>query len=68
LRVIADQTKGQFTAIFSPASFDAALDRLADRLAIEMMVQYVVPPGPRAGDVRVGVRIPGARVIGLGVK
>lgn len=68
LRVIADQTKGQFTAIFSPASFDAALDRLADRLAIEMMVQYVVPPGPRTGDVRVGVRIPGARVIGLGVK
>jgi len=68
LRVIADQTKGQFTAIFSPASFDAALDRLADRLAIEMMVQYMVPPGPRAGDVRVGVRIPGSRVIGLGVK
>jgi len=68
LRVIADQTKGQFTAIFSPTSFDAALDRLADRLAIEMMVQYMVPPGPRAGDVRVGVRIPGSRVIGLGVK
>src|SRR5205085_11694434 len=68
LRVIADQTKGQFTAIFSPASFDAALDRLADRLAIEMMVQYMVPPGPKAGDVRVGVRIPGSRVIGLGVK
>ena len=37
-------------------------------LAIEMMVQYMVPPGPRAGDVRVGVRIPGSRVIGLGVK
>ena len=68
LRVIADQTKGQFTAIFSPASLDAALDRLADRLAIEMMVQYLVPAGPRTGDVRVGVRIPGARVIGLGVK
>ena len=68
LRVIADQTKGQFTAIFSPASFDAALDRLADRLAIEMMVQYLVPSGPKAGDVRVGVRIPGSRVIGLGVK
>ena len=66
--MIADQTKGQFTAIFSPASFDAALDRLADRLAIEMMVQYMVPPGPKAGDVRVGVRIPGSRVIGLGVK
>jgi len=68
LRVIADQTKGQFTAIFSSASYDVALGRLAERLAVEMMVQYVVPPGPKAGDVRVGVRRPGARVIGLGVK
>jgi hypothetical protein len=46
----------------------AALDRLADRLAIEMMVQYLVPPGPREGDAKVGVRIPGARVVGLGVR
>lgn len=68
LRVIADQSHGQFTAIFSMVSFTAALDRLADRLAIEMMVQYLAPPGPRTGDVRVGVRMPGARVIGLGVK
>lgn len=68
LRLIADQTRGQFTAIFSSASYDAALDRLADRLAIEMMVQYLVPAGPGGGDVRVGVRLPGARVVGLGVK
>jgi len=68
LRVIADQTKGQFTPIFSEASFGAALDRLADRLAVEMMIQYVVPPGPHAGDVRIGVRMPGSRVVGLGVK
>jgi hypothetical protein len=68
LRVVASQTRGQFTPIFSTASYDIALDRLADRLAIEMMVQYIVPPGPRAGDVQVGVRKPGARVIGLGVR
>lgn len=68
LRLLADQTRGQFTPIFSPASYEAALDRLADRLAIEMMVQYLAPPGPRTGDVRVGVRKPGARVVGLGVK
>lgn len=68
LHVIADQTRGQFTPIFTAASFPAALDRLADRLAVEMMVQYEVPDGPKAGDVRVGVRIPGARVVGLGVK
>lgn len=68
LHVVADQSRGQFTAIFSLASYGAALDRLADRLAIEMMVQYLAPAGPRVGDVRVGVRMPGARVIGLGVK
>ena len=68
LRLIADQTHGQFTAIFSTVSYNAALDRLADRLAIEMMVQYMVPPGPKAGDVQVGVRLPGARVVGLGVR
>lgn len=68
LRVVADQTRGQFTAIYSSASYEAALDRLADRLAIELMVQYLAPEGARTGDVRVGVRRPGARVVGLGVK
>lgn len=68
LRLLADETRGQFTAIFSSASYDAALDRLADRLAIELMVQYLVPAGPSGGDVRVGVRVPGARVVGLGAR
>ncbi len=68
LHLLTDQTRGQFTGIFAAASFDAALDRLADRLSFEMMVQYLAPPGPKAGDVRVGVRKPGARVVGLGVK
>ncbi len=68
LRLITEQTHGQFTAIFSTVSYNAALDRLADRLAIEMMVQYLVPPGPKVGDVQVGVRLPGARVVGLGVR
>ncbi len=68
LRVVADQTRGQFTTIYSAASYGAALDRLADRLAIELMVQYLAPDGERTGDVQVGVRRPGARVVGLGVK
>lgn len=68
LRVVADQSRGQFTTIYSSASFPAALDRLADRLAIELMVQYLVPEGPRSGDVKVGVRLPGARAVGMGVK
>src|SRR5438034_961578 len=65
---LSDQTHGQFTAIFSPASYQIALDRLADRLAAEMMVEYIVPPRSAATDIQVGVRIPGARARGLGVR
>ncbi len=67
LRVLADQSQGQHTAIFSAASYNVALDRLADRLAAEMMVEFVVPGGSKPGDVRIGVRRPGTRVVGLGV-
>jgi hypothetical protein len=68
LRVLADQTHGQYTTIFSSASYGTALDRLADKLSAELMIQYLVPPGEQGGDVRVGVRRPGSRVVGLGVK
>jgi len=68
LRVLSDQTRGQYTTIFSSASFGAALDRLADKLSAELMVQYLVPAGEAGGDVRVGVKRPGSRVVGLGVK
>ena len=69
LRALADETHGQFTTIYLSASYQIALDRLADRLAPQLMVEYVVPAGSSSGnDVQLGVRIPGARVIGLGVK
>jgi hypothetical protein len=67
IRSLAEQTHGEFTSIYSSASYQAALDRLADRLTAEMMVEYLVPPGSKPSDVKVGVRIPGARVRGLGV-
>jgi hypothetical protein len=68
LRDLADQTRGQFTTVFSAPSYAVALNNLADRLASEMMVEYLVPPGPlSAGEVQVGVRVPGAQVRGLGV-
>jgi hypothetical protein len=68
LHVLADQTRGQFITIYSPASYRIALDRLADRLAPELMIEYLVPVGSSNGqDVQLGVRIPGARVNGLGV-
>lgn len=68
LREVANLTHGQYITIYSPASYPIALDRLADRLSSEMMVQFLVPSQPsEAGEVRVGVKIPGARVTGLGV-
>jgi hypothetical protein len=69
LHDLADQTRGEYTPVFSAASYGFALDRLADRMAAEMMIEYIVPDrSPVKGDVRVGVRIPGARVRGLGVR
>ena len=67
LRRVSRQTLGEYAAIYSAASYQAALDRLAERLSSEMMIQYLVPPGSQAADVRIGVRVPGARVRGLGV-
>jgi hypothetical protein len=68
LRDLADQTRGYFTTVFSAPSYAVALNNLADRLSSEMMVEYLVPPGPLApGEVQVGVKVPGAHVRGLGV-
>ena len=68
LREVSRLTRGQYTTIYTTASYAIALDRLADRLATELMIQYLLPPGaPAGGEVRAGVKIPGARVTGLGV-
>jgi hypothetical protein len=68
LRQVSNLAHGQYTTIYSLASYGIALDRLADRLSSEVMIEYLVPPGSGGrGEVRVGVKIPGARVTGLGV-
>jgi hypothetical protein len=67
LRALAEQSRGEFTVIYSAASYQAALDRLADRLAGEMLIEYLVPVGSKPNDVKVGVRLIGAKVRGLGV-
>jgi hypothetical protein len=67
LRQLAEQTRGQYVTIYTPTSFPIALDSLADRLATEVMIDYLVPPDTEPRDVRIGIRIPGAKVRGLGV-
>jgi hypothetical protein len=67
LRGLAGQTHGDFTPIYAAASYQPAIDRLATRLTTELLIEYIVPVGSRANDVKIGVRLPGARVRGLGV-
>ncbi len=67
LRALAEQSRGEFTVIYSASSYRAALDRLADRLTTEMMIEYLVPVGSKPNDVKVGIRVAGARIRGLGV-
>jgi hypothetical protein len=67
IRALAQQTHGEFTTVYSAASYQAALDRLADRMNAEMMIEYLVPVGSKPVDVKVGIRVIGARVRGLGV-
>lgn len=67
LRALAEQTRGGFTPIYSAASYQAALDRLAERLTSELLIEYLVPVGSKASDVKIGIRVPGAKVRGLGV-
>jgi hypothetical protein len=67
LRALAQQSRGEYTTIYSAASYQAALDRLADRMSAELMIEYLVPVGSKPNDVKVGIRLIGARVRGLGV-
>jgi len=67
IRAIAEQSRGEFVAIYSPASFLSALETLAGRLASELLIEYIVPVGSKPNDVKLGVHLVGARVRGLGV-
>jgi hypothetical protein len=67
LRDLVDQTRGEYLTIYSPVSYQPALDRIADRLTTELVIEYLVPVGSHASDPKIGIRIPGARVRGLGV-
>jgi hypothetical protein len=67
IRALAEQSRGEFTVIYSAASFQSALDTMADRLSSELMIEYIVPVGSKPNDVKLGVRLVGAHVRGLGV-
>jgi hypothetical protein len=67
IRALAEQSRGEYTPIYSGASYHSALDRLADRLTAEMLIECLVPVGSKPNDVKLGIRLVGAHVRGLGV-
>jgi hypothetical protein len=67
LRALSQQTHGDFTAVYAAPSYTPAIERLVTRMTTELMVEYIVPVGSKASDPKIGVKIPGARVRGLGV-
>src|SRR5262249_13111884 len=54
IRALAEQSRGEYTTIYSAASFQSALDGLADRLSSELMIEYIVPVGSKPNDVKLG--------------
>jgi hypothetical protein len=68
LHALAEQSRGQFITIYTAASFEAALGQLAARMTSELMIEYLVPNQSKATEVKLGVRVAGARVRGLGVR
>jgi hypothetical protein len=68
LRNMANRSGGRHLRIYSAASFQIAMDQIADRLGTEMLIEYFIPAAAGSDqDIRVGVKVPGARVRGLGV-
>jgi hypothetical protein len=68
LVALVDETRGQLTTIYTPESYQLALDRVANQLAGELILEYIVPAGgSRESDVRLGVRIPGAKISSWGL-
>jgi hypothetical protein len=67
LVALVDETRGQLTTINSRDLYQAAMNRIANLLASELMVEYLVPAGSASGnDVRIGVRISGAKIVSWG--
>jgi hypothetical protein len=67
LQGLANQTRGQFKTIYSPASYQVVLDHLSERLGTEIMIHCIVPTRSDRSDVMIGGRFPGGRVKGLGI-
>jgi len=66
LQAIVAQTQGDYDRVFSSSGYHASLERLQRRLAAEVVVEYI-PGGGDSKSLRIGTRVPGATVRGIGL-
>lgn len=67
LRALAERTHGRYERIFAAAGCAPALDLVRRQLLSEIVVEYAAPANAPQ-DLRLGVRLPGAIVRGIGLK
>jgi von Willebrand factor type A domain len=70
LRGLASRTQGEYTLIYTATAYQTHLDQLRRTLAGEMIVEYASPSqlDVAASGVRLGTRISGAVVSGVGLE
>jgi hypothetical protein len=67
-RGFAERTQGQFIQIASEAGYRTALDQVLEQIASEWMVEYeAVSRTAASRAIRLGIRVPGATIRGIGL-
>jgi von Willebrand factor type A domain len=66
LKGLVDRTRGDYDHVFAASGYYASLDRLHQRLSAEVVLEYASSGGP-ASDLRVGTRLAGGAVRGIGL-
>ena len=67
LQEFAERTQGQFIQIAGASGYQAALDQLLEQMASEWIVAYEGLAQPHSRSMRLGIRMPGATIRGIGL-
>ena len=67
LREFVERTQGQFIQIAGASGYQAALDQALEQMASEWIVAYEGLAQPHSRSVRLGIRLPGATIRGIGL-
>ena len=66
LKGLVDRTRGDYDHVFAASGYYASLDRLHQRLSAEVVLEYA-SSGGSASDLRIGTRLAGGAVRGIGL-